>query len=87
MIRRDPTLRPLVLRILADNSSFKDVARLDRVALHTVDPDGHVSLPVLESDYRWSVAHGLMPDVVDVRQVVDNKVVDSAAQQLGAYPR
>jgi NitT/TauT family transport system substrate-binding protein len=85
MTLRDPTLRPQVLRILADNSAFKDPALLDRVALHTVDPDGRVNFAALESDYRWYVAHGLMQDIVDLHQVVDNQFVDYALQQLGRY--
>jgi NitT/TauT family transport system substrate-binding protein len=87
MTLRDPVLRPLVLRILSDNSAFKDPALLDRMALHTVDPDGRLNFAALESDYRWYVAHGLIPDVIDLRQVVDNQFVDYAVQQLGPYRR
>jgi NitT/TauT family transport system substrate-binding protein len=87
MIRRDPTMRAAVLRILTENSNFKDPALLERTGLHAVDPDGRVSFAALEADYRWYVAQGLMSDVIDLRQVIDNQFVDYAVQQLGPYQR
>jgi hypothetical protein len=57
------------------------------VLLHGVNPDGGINVNTLETDYRWYIQQGLMGDIVDIRNMVDNRFVDHALQQVGRYPR
>lgn len=86
-VARDPAVRAQVIPILIQATNYKDPALYERIQLTSVNPDGRIDLAALQADYRWYVGQGLIGDVVNLSQLVDNQFVDYAVQQLGRYAR
>jgi ABC-type nitrate/sulfonate/bicarbonate transport system substrate-binding protein len=84
---KDPAVRAQVIPVLIEATNYKDPALYERIQLHSVNPDGQINVSALDADYRWYVGQGLMGDIVDVNQLVDNQFVDYAVQQLGRHVR
>jgi hypothetical protein len=78
-------VRAQVIPLLIQATNYKDPALYDRIQLHSVNPDGHINVAALETDYRWYIAQGLIGDVVNLSQLVDGQFVDYALQQVGRY--
>jgi NitT/TauT family transport system substrate-binding protein len=86
-VAKDPAVRAQVIPLLIQATNYKDPALYDRIQLHSVNPDGHINVAALETDYRWYVAQGLIGDIVNLGQLVDGQFVDYALQQVGRYAR
>ncbi|MBX5491530.1 MAG: ABC transporter substrate-binding protein [Chloroflexi bacterium] len=77
--------RTSILDLLVKYTSLKDRSVLERVVLHTYNPDGYVNVEALQEDLNVFLQLGVVQQPVDLRTVVDHQFVDYAIQRLGRY--
>jgi NitT/TauT family transport system substrate-binding protein len=76
-----------VIDILAANTVVRDRTLYPKMVPAGINPDGHVNEASLQKDYAFFKSQGLIPQDVDVKQMVDNQFVDFAVKTLGPYRR
>jgi NitT/TauT family transport system substrate-binding protein len=77
--------RARVVDVLVRNTALKDPTLYDRIALPWINPDGTFGLNGYQEVQEYFVRHGLLPQTVDLTQLVDNSFAQWAAAQLGPY--
>jgi NitT/TauT family transport system substrate-binding protein len=77
--------RAEVVEVLTRYTALKDPALYDRMRMPYMDPNGTFSLNGYDEVQRYFVSHGVLPQAIDIAQIVDNSFVEYAAQQLGPY--
>jgi hypothetical protein len=50
-----------------------------------MNPDGAFNTQAYDQVQQYYVRHGVVPQTIDMSQVVDNSFAEYAAQQLGPY--
>ena len=76
-----------VIDILAANTVVRDRSLYPKMVPAGIDPDGRVNQASLRKDYDFFKSQRLIPQDVDLRQMVDNQFVDFAVKTLGPYRR
>jgi NitT/TauT family transport system substrate-binding protein len=77
--------RASVLDLLVKYTSLKDRGVLDKVVLHTYNPDGYLEVDGLQEDLKVFLQLGVVQQPVDLKTVIDHQFVDYAIQRLGRY--
>jgi NitT/TauT family transport system substrate-binding protein len=77
--------RAEVVAVLTRHTALRDPALYDRMVVPYMDPDGTFSLFGYQEVQEYYVRHGVLSQVVDMSQIVDNSFAQYAAQQLGPY--
>ncbi|SRR5579884_2194043 len=77
--------RARVVDVLTRNTAVKDPALYDQMVLPWINPDGAFSLNGYQEVQEYFVRHGIVPQTIDLTQLVDNSFADWAAAQLGPY--
>jgi len=77
--------RKELIDILTKNTSVKNAALYDKMAMPSLDPNGKLNVKGMEADMKWFVAAGRMKAPVDMKKVVDTSYVDAAVRKIGVY--
>ena len=77
--------RAEVVDILVKNTRVKDRALYDRMHWGHADPAGAISKESLRDQQDWYVKQGLVPKKVDIDEVVDERFMKYALEQLGPH--
>jgi NitT/TauT family transport system substrate-binding protein len=72
-----------VIRILIKNTTVKDPALYERMAMTSLDPDGKMDLDYLRFELDYYKKAGSL----DLSQLIDTSFQEYAVQQLGPYGR
>ena len=78
--------RPEVIEILMKRTPVKDRALYDRMQWGHIDPNGTVGKESLREQQDWYARQGLVPKKVDIDEIVDERYIKYAVEQLGAVP-
>ena len=78
--------RAEVIDILIKRTPVKDRALYDRMQWGHIDPNGVVGKESLREQQDWYVKQGSVPKKVDVDEIVDDRYVKFAVEQLGVAP-
>ena len=79
-VGRDP-----VVDLFTRQTALKDRALYDRMVMPYMNPDGAFNTLAYEQVQEYYVRHGVIPQPIDLSQMVDNSFAEYAAQQLGPY--
>ena len=74
-----------VVDILTRNTRVKDRALYDRMHWGHPDTSGAISRESLRDQQEWYVKQGLVPKKVDIDEVVDDRFMKYALEQLGPH--
>jgi NitT/TauT family transport system substrate-binding protein len=77
--------RAEVVSILTRQLSVRDPDLYERMGFAHVDPDGRVDEASIADQLQWYVQQGMVPEPVDLTQVMDPSFADFAVQRLGPY--
>jgi NitT/TauT family transport system substrate-binding protein len=80
---RGGAARADVVEILTRYTSVKDKALYDRMQWGYVDPNGAVAKESLRDQQEWHARQGTVPKKVDVDEIVDERYIKYALEQLG----
>ena len=78
--------RPEVIDTLIKRTRVKDRALYDRMQWGYIDPNGVVGKESLREQQDWYARQGSIPKKVDIDEIVDDRYVKYAVEQLGAAP-
>jgi len=84
-VKKDPTKKKEVVRILIRNTGVKDPGLYDQMVMPGINPDGRVNLVSLAALQNWFLKKGTQKTLVDLSKSVDHQYVQWAVQQLGPY--
>jgi NitT/TauT family transport system substrate-binding protein len=77
--------RAEVVSILTRQLPVRDPDLYDRMGFAYVDPDGRVDEASIVDQLQWYMQQGMVPEPVDLTQIVDLSFADLAVQHLGRY--
>jgi NitT/TauT family transport system substrate-binding protein len=77
--------RAEVVSILTRQLPVRDPDLYERMGFAYVDPDGRVDEASIADQLQWYVQQGMVPEPVDLTQVLDPSFADFAVQRLGPY--
>jgi len=77
--------REAVVALLARQTSLRNPALYERVVMPGMDPNGTFGTHGLQEIQEYYVRHGILPQTVDINQIVDRSFAQWAAEQLGPY--
>jgi NitT/TauT family transport system substrate-binding protein len=77
--------RDRVIDLFVRETALKDRSLYDRMVMPYMDPDGAFNTLGYQQVQEYYVRHGVVPQTVDISQLVDNSFAEYAAQQLGPY--
>ena len=78
--------RAEVIDILIKRTRVKDKAMYDRMQWGYIDPNGVVGKESLREQQDWYAKQGSVPKKVDIDEIVDDRYVKYAVEQLGVAP-
>ncbi len=78
--------RPEVLDVLIRHTAVKDKALYDRMQWGYVDPNGTLARESLKDQQEWHARQGTVVKKVDVDEIVDERYIKYAQDQLGTVP-
>jgi NitT/TauT family transport system substrate-binding protein len=77
--------REEAINIFIKHTTLKDRALYDRMVMPYMNPDGAFNTLAYDQVQEYFIRHGVVPQAVDLSQMVDNSFAEYAAQQLGPY--
>jgi NitT/TauT family transport system substrate-binding protein len=77
--------RSELIGILTKNTTVKNAALYDKMALPGLDPNGKLNTAGMAEDMKWFLAEGRMKEAVDINKVVDTTYAEAAVKKLGEY--
>jgi NitT/TauT family transport system substrate-binding protein len=77
--------RDRVVDMFTRQTALKDRALYDRMVMPYMNPDGAFNTLAYDQVQEYFIRHGVVPQAVDLSQMVDNSFAEYAAQQLGPY--
>jgi len=77
--------RAAIVAALARNSSVSDPAAYDRITPTGFNPDGYINVDSIAADQEYFISTGVLPQRVDLAEVIDHQYVDYAIGRLGRY--
>src|SRR5581483_718670 len=77
--------RDRVVDLFVRQTALKDPSLYDRMVMPYMNPDGAFNTLAYDQVQQYYVRHGVVPQAVDISQLVDNSFAEYAAQQLGPY--
>jgi NitT/TauT family transport system substrate-binding protein len=77
--------RAEVVSILTRQLPVRDPNLYDRMGFAYVDPNGRIDEASIADQLQWFVQQGMVPEPVDLAQLVDLSFADFAVQRLGRY--
>jgi NitT/TauT family transport system substrate-binding protein len=77
--------RSELIGILTKDTSVKDAALYDKMALPGLNPNGTLNIDGMREDMNWFLAEGRMKELVDIKKVVDTRYIEAAVSRLGEY--
>ena len=77
--------RDRVVDLFVRQTALKDPSLYDRMVMPYMNPDGAFNTLAYDQVQEYYVRHGVVPQTVDLSQLVDNSFAEYAAQQLGPY--
>jgi len=80
---RGGAARAEVIDILTRYTQVKDKALYDRMQWGYIDPNGTVARDSLRDQQDWHAKQGTIPKKVDVDEIVDERYIKHALEQLG----
>lgn len=83
--KNDLAKRKNVIAILIKNTSVKDAALYEKMAMPGIDPNGRVFLESLAHEQDYFLQTGAQRSKVELSKVIDTQYVDWAVKKLGPY--
>ncbi|MBN9042521.1 MAG: hypothetical protein BGP05_14150 [Rhizobiales bacterium 62-47] len=77
--------RTELIEILVKNTTVKNAALYDKMALPGLNPNGSLNVKGMEGDMQWFLQEGRMKAPIDIQKVVNTKYIDAAIGKLGTY--
>jgi NitT/TauT family transport system substrate-binding protein len=77
--------RDRVIDMFTRQTAVKDRTLYDRMVMPYMNPDGAFNTLAYDQVQEYYVRHGVVPQTIDLLQMVDNSFAEYAAQQLGPY--
>ncbi|HLH26984.1 MAG TPA: ABC transporter substrate-binding protein [Chloroflexota bacterium] len=77
--------RDRVIDLFVRQTALKDRSLYDRMVMPYMDPDGAFNTLDYDRVQDYYLRNGVIPQTVDLSQLVDNSFAEYAAQQLGPY--
>ncbi|HEY7064917.1 MAG TPA: ABC transporter substrate-binding protein [Chloroflexota bacterium] len=77
--------RDRVVDLFTRQTALKDPTLYDRMVMPYMNPDGAFNTLAYQQVQEYYVRHGVVPQTIDMSQIVDNSFAEYAAQQLGPY--
>lgn len=75
--------KPAIIQILVNNTTIKDPAVYEKIALGALDLNGRMVVPNMKDLQQWLVDNGYVQTPVDLDTVIDYTYADYAVSQLG----
>jgi NitT/TauT family transport system substrate-binding protein len=74
-----------VIASIVKHTQNKDVDLLKRIRAPAIDPDGHVNLQGMETDWNFLMSKGLIKVTTKPADIIDSSFSDAAVKALGPY--
>jgi NitT/TauT family transport system substrate-binding protein len=72
-----------ILNLLVNYTTIKDPAQLGKIGLPNFDRNGKIIIDSLKANQDWYVAHGDVPQAINLDEVYDTSYIDYATSVLG----
>ena len=86
-LKNEPSAREKAVSAMVQHTPVKDRALYDKMALAALDPDGRMNLQSFDEQQDYFLASGTQQGRVDLQGFIDLQHAETAARQLGPYPR